>query len=82
LQFCFRTRCFGSVAFAGPGLWKIPEDEITVDGGPGLWKIPRVIDLIRVDIIPIHLKSSEIIERHNAVISSSLTLFLCAERIL
>jgi hypothetical protein len=32
---------FGSMAFAGPGLWKIPEDEITVDGGPGLWKIPE-----------------------------------------
>jgi len=32
---------FGTFAFAGPGLWKIPEDEITVDGGPGLWKIPE-----------------------------------------
>ena len=32
---------FGSVAFAGPGLWKIPEDEISVCGGPGLWKIPE-----------------------------------------
>jgi len=32
---------FGTVALAGPGLWKIPEGEFTVDGGPGLWKIPE-----------------------------------------
>ncbi|MGC9322035.1 MAG: hypothetical protein ACP5FY_07335 [Kosmotogaceae bacterium] len=32
---------FGGVALAGPGLWKIPEGEFTVDGGPGLWKIPE-----------------------------------------
>ncbi|CCU84278.1 MAG: hypothetical protein AB7T02_07040 [Mesotoga sp.] len=31
----------GGVALAGPGLWKIPEGEFTVDGGPGLWKIPE-----------------------------------------
>jgi len=32
---------FGTVAFAGPGFWKIPEDAITADGGPGFWKIPE-----------------------------------------
>ncbi|WP_292596303.1 hypothetical protein [Mesotoga sp. UBA6090] len=32
---------FGGVVLAGPGLWKIPEGEFTVDGGPGLWKIPE-----------------------------------------
>jgi len=32
---------FGTIAFAGPGFWKIPEDAITADGGPGFWKIPE-----------------------------------------